>query len=468
MKSRKLIVLISILTFFSGVLPVSISAQTLRSSYFLEGSTYRHQLNPAFMGERNYISIPALGNINLGTTSNVGLSDFVYKYNDPTGKYDLTTFMSSSVDRTEFLGKLKTNNQINTNIGLTLFSTGFYGLGGFNTIDVGVKSNTSFNLPYELFNFMKTGMDQEVYHIKDFSANSNNYLEIALGHAHKVNDNLTIGAKLKLLLGAANVDAKIDQMDIALTGDKWEIMANGTLNTAVAKGYYKTKTDNPGQISGFDYDSPGVAGLGGAVDLGITYQLGDHLTLSAAALDLGYISWSKNLKGATRNNEPFIFDGFSNIAIEPAEGDPNSVDKQFDNIKDDLEDMTRFYDEGTSRRSTKLTSTVNLGAEYKFPFYDRLSLGLLATTHINKPYTWNEATVAASISPLKWFDATVNYSYSDFGPNLGWMVNFHPKGFTFFMGSDRMITEVTPQYIPVGNMNANLCLGFNITFGRKR
>lgn len=28
-----------------------------RSSYFLEGSVYRHELNPAFQGERNYVGI---------------------------------------------------------------------------------------------------------------------------------------------------------------------------------------------------------------------------------------------------------------------------------------------------------------------------------------------------------------------------------------------------------------------------
>lgn len=28
-----------------------------RSSYFLEGSVYRHEQNPAFQGERNYVGI---------------------------------------------------------------------------------------------------------------------------------------------------------------------------------------------------------------------------------------------------------------------------------------------------------------------------------------------------------------------------------------------------------------------------
>ena len=35
-----------------------VGAQSLNSSYFMEGMTYRHQLNPAFMNESNYINLP--------------------------------------------------------------------------------------------------------------------------------------------------------------------------------------------------------------------------------------------------------------------------------------------------------------------------------------------------------------------------------------------------------------------------
>src|SRR3712207_8651767 len=37
----------------------------------------------------------------------------------------------------------------------------------------------------------------------------------------------------------------------------------------------------------------GVAGVGMGIDLGATYKLTDAITLSAAVLDLGFISWSK-------------------------------------------------------------------------------------------------------------------------------------------------------------------------------
>ena len=126
------------------------SAQALHSGYFLEGYTFRHQLNPAFSAERNYISIPVLGNINIGTQGNVGLGTFLYPQND-----QLVTFMHSSINGQEFLDGLKNNNRINANINLTLLSAGFKAWGGFNTIELGLRSNTGMALPPFLRNTCK-------------------------------------------------------------------------------------------------------------------------------------------------------------------------------------------------------------------------------------------------------------------------------------------------------------------------
>ena len=50
-----------------------------RTAYFLDGYSYRHELNPAFAGERNYISIPVLANMDMSLFSNVGVNPFLYK-----------------------------------------------------------------------------------------------------------------------------------------------------------------------------------------------------------------------------------------------------------------------------------------------------------------------------------------------------------------------------------------------------
>ena len=49
-------------------------AQTNHSAYFLSDFDYRHELNPAFDGKRNYISFPALSNLGFYAGSSVGVS----------------------------------------------------------------------------------------------------------------------------------------------------------------------------------------------------------------------------------------------------------------------------------------------------------------------------------------------------------------------------------------------------------
>ncbi len=454
---------------------MTVSAQALHSGYFLEGYNFRHQLNPAFSGERSYVSIPLLGNINIGTQGNIGLGTFLYPQND-----QLVTFMHSSVDGQDFLDGLKNNNRINANINLTLLSAGFKAWGGFNTIDLGLRSNTSMAIPYDLFAFMKMGMSspETHYHMENLGIQSNNYVELALGHSHKVNDRLNVGGKLKFLFGGANLSMRMTDMDVTLSQDKWMVKANGEMNASLkglvmpTKGESGKEVTNPSQHDLIDWDeidvdSPGLGGFGMAVDLGATYRILDDLTLSAAILDLGFISWNNNVKAVT-SNSAWEFDGFHNIAVDPETGDddPNSLDSQLEAIGDELEDYASFHrTENGTKRSTVLAATLNIGAEYVFPFYDRLRFGFLSSTRINGQYSWSEGRISANVAPVKWFDASVNYALSSFGSSFGWLLNFHPKGLNFFIGMDHLMGKVSPQFIPVSNANMNISFGFNIAFG---
>lgn len=427
------------------------SAQALHSGYFLEGYTFRHQLNPAFSAERNYVSVPVLGNINVGTQGNVGVGKFLFPRNG-----ELVTFMHSSVSGSKFLDGLRETNRLNADINLAILSAGFKAWGGYNTIGINLRSNTNMTLPRDLFAFMKMGMSKSEthYHMDNLGIQSNNYFEIALGHSRKINDKLDAGAKLKFLLGAANMSMKMNNMDVTLSEDKWMIRADGEMNTSLkgltmpTKAESGKKIEKPSQADlidwdNIDYDSPGLSGFGMAIDLGATYKVMDGLTVSAALLDFGFMSWSNTIKSVT-GNEPWEFDGFHEIAVDSELGDddPNSLESQ-------------------------LGATLNLGAEYALPVYDRLHFGFLSSTRINGRYSWSEGRFSANVAPIKWFDAGVNYAISTFGSSFGWLLNFHPKGFNFFVGMDHTLGKVTPQFIPVNNGNMNVSLGFNVTFGAK-
>lgn len=456
---------------------VSMAQNKLRTSYFLEGSSYRHQLNPAFAPERSYISMPILGNLNIGLQSTVGVSNFIYK--TPDG--NLTTFMNSSVDAKEFLGDLKNRNRINQTFDMSILSVGFRGFGGFNTITLDLHEKISANLPKDLFAFMKEGMSSAhtVYELDDMGMSLSTYAELGLGHTRRINEDWIVGGKLKFLFGIGKADMKINHMKMTLAEDEWSIEGDGEMNVAVAglsipsKGESgKGEAEEADEINwdDIDFDTPGLGGFGMAIDLGATWKVREDLEISAAILDLGFIKWRNNIKGQM-GMTPWKFDGFHNIAINPDENELNQseLEDQLEDLGDQLEDCVNFKKlSENGSRSTALGATLNLGALYTFPYYDKLKFGFLSSTYINGAYSWSEGRFSANIAPVKCLDASINYAISSFGSSFGWVINIHPRGFNLFIGSDHQFFKVTPQYVPVHHATANINIGINFPFGSRK
>lgn len=450
--------------------------QTLRSGYFLEGYEYRHVLNPAFGPDRKgFVSFPFLGNINVGLSGNVGVSNFLYK--TPSG--GLTTFLNESVTASDFLGGINQNNRLNTDLNIGIFSMGFSKFGGYNTIGLNLRTNVSATLPYELFEFMKMGGkgSSTMYHMENIGVSSKAYAELALGHSRDINEKWRVGGKLKFLLGIASASAMIDKMDVELTDEKWSIQGTGDLDLAM-KGlqvptYAESKKPedyDPGKenninYSDIDFDTPGLGGFGMAIDLGATYQVREDLQLSASLLDLGFLSMSNNTHG-TMSQEPWVFDGFKEVPYDSNDKNgqekPNSIENQIDDLTDGLEDYFSFQKDGeSSSKTSALGATLNLGALYTLPYYDKLKFGFLSSTRIQGKYSWSEGRFSANVAPVKWFDASVNYAISSFGSSFGWLINFHPNKFNFFIGSDHQFFKITPQFLPVEHANMSLSMGIN-------
>ncbi|MBD5225183.1 MAG: hypothetical protein HDS68_04340 [Bacteroidales bacterium] len=449
----------------------------------MEGYNFRHQLNPAFAPENNYVSIPALGNFGVGAASNIGVNTFIYK--KPDGQ--LTTFMNSSVSSDEFLNKLHKNNHLTANINMTLLSCGFRAFNGYNTVTISTRAELGANLPKDLFTFMKVGMTgpSTSYNFENVRVRANAYAELALGHQRKITNELSAGAKVKFLFGLGHLDARINTMDVHMSDNLWSVRAKGEMNIAAGSGLYVPtnkesgkdldKPDMYNQIDydGIEYNNFGLAGFGLGFDLGATYdmhQFVEGLTLSAALTDIGFISWNNNHKAVTPATQ-WTFNGFSNIALDSDQPDyeQNKLDEQFDNIFDDLKDCTNFerVSDGGSSRTTALATTLAIGAEYQMPFYKGLTGGFLFSQRMGGCFSWTEGRFYANVKPTDWFDCSINYGAGSFGSSFGWLVNFHPKGFTFFIGSDHQFFNITPQFAPVGKANANLTLGMSVNFGAK-
>ncbi|WP_289226312.1 DUF5723 family protein [uncultured Bacteroides sp.] len=439
------------------------AAQEFRSSYFMQTSNFRHQMNPALL-DSSYVAV-FLGNLNVGTTGNIGLKNFVYKTDPAVWGYELGTFMHPSVSAGEFLGGLHDKNRADVYLNMNLVSVAFKALGGSNLVELNLRSNTNVSLPKELFEFMKTTGSKEHYSLENIGMRTQNYLELALGHSHSINEKLTVGAKMKLLFGAAYADLDVNRLDVTMNGDQWRIQGDARLKAAILKseltheGPDKNSEDGRSRVDGLDDVSFSLPGFGLGFDLGATYKVMDGLTVSAALTDLGFISWS-GVKQASSAGD-YTFDGFEDIHVS-GDNKENKLGDQFEQLGDDLGDMFALYDDGEGSHTQALAATLNLGAEYELPYYKKLRFGFLYTSRLSGLYSWHQGMLSANVRPVKWFEATLNTAVSSTGWTLGAAASFKARHFNFYVGTDRFFGKVSKEFIPLNNLNANV--NFGMTF----
>ena len=88
--------------FIMLVCTLSANAQFLRTSYFMEGTHYRQQLNPALTPTKGYFNLPVIGAVNatVGSTS-LGYQDIIDIIDDGDDFYT----------KPDFMNRLKDNNK---------------------------------------------------------------------------------------------------------------------------------------------------------------------------------------------------------------------------------------------------------------------------------------------------------------------------------------------------------------------
>lgn len=325
--------------FIMLVCTLSANAQFLRTSYFMEGTHYRQQLNPALTPTKGYFNLPVIGAVNatVGSTS-LGYQDIIDIIDDGDDFYT----------KPDFMNRLKDNNKLNVNFSTEILSAGWYKGKNFWSFNIGLRTDIGANLTKNMFTFLNEMETVEEnwrnsnYDISGQQLNINAYTEIGLGLSRQINSRLTVGARVKALLGIGNMELKLNRvaMSANLPSDQqinqwssesyWNSMtpsqaaqaaqelkdkfnnyhANLTVGAELKssfKGLELQEEEGKDYVTDFDFDSGklGIAGYGFGIDLGASYKILDNLTVSASVLDLGFISWSKSsTKIASANPDP--------------------------------------------------------------------------------------------------------------------------------------------------------------------
>ena len=493
--------------FIMLVCTLSANAQFLRTSYFMEGTHYRQQLNPALTPTKGYFNLPVIGAVNatVGSTS-LGYQDIIDIIDDGDDFYT----------KPDFMNRLKDNNKLNVNFSTEILSAGWYKGKNFWSFNIGLRTDIGANLTKNMFTFLNEMETVEEnwrnsnYDISGQQLNINAYTEIGLGLSRQINSRLTVGARVKALLGIGNMELKLNRvaMSANLPSDQqinqwssesyWNSMtpsqaaqaaqelkdkfnnyhANLTVGAELKssfKGLELQEEEGKDYVTDFDFDSGklGIAGYGFGIDLGASYKILDNLTVSASVLDLGFISWSKSsTKIASANPDPIDLKGSTYAGMIDPANPQSSVTGALNQLQSDAENYMDLVTQGDvlnydmlqlevgdakESRKSRLASTLVLGAEYGF-FNNKLAVGVLSTTRFVQPDALTELTFSANYRPKSWFNVALSYSaIQSAGKSFGLGLKLGP----LFVGTDYM-------FLGKNSNSVNGFVGVSIPLGGRK
>ena len=436
------------------------AAQNTYSGYFVDGYTYRYQMNPALTDTTNFVAFPGLGNLNVGMRGNLHLNSVLYNVDGKT-----VLFSHPDVPVSKVMDNIHSNNKIGVDAKIGILSGGFKAWGGYNTISINAVAQANVNVPGTFFSLVKEGVSNETYDISDLSAKVRGYAEIALGHSRDLSKyvpGLRAGATLKFLLGMGALDAQFNKAYLQLGENGWNAITNANIYTSMTGMKYKTKFDDKtgrDYVNGLDMDSFGINGFGMGLDLGASYKLNQDWEFSAALLDLGFISYGSTQLASTQGDRMVET---NNYLFNPNDDADNSFSNEWKRLRNDLLELYQLDDLGASGTKTySLRTTLNLAAQYTFPLYRNLTFGLLNSTRFAGSFSWTQFRLSANVAPVKVFSASANFALGTYGASFGWMINVHPKYFNLFLGMDHTPGKLAKQFVP---LNSNLQVNFGINF----
>ena len=444
-------------------------AQFLRTSYFMEGTHYRQQLNPALAPGRGYLNLPVIGTFNASVNSStLGYQDVIDIIDNSDGG---DFFMSDA-----FFNKLDNVNNLNVNLSTDILSAGWYKGKNFWSFNIGLRNDIGASIPKSMFGFLREmdGLDVNDWEklskidqkVEGQSLEINSYAEVGIGLARNITPRLTVGARVKALLGIGNLRLDINNVSVKseLSQINWD---NPTIEELEnLRGNAEIKVDatlenssklielsqNDGIIDEIEFGSFGLAGYGLGIDLGASYKLLDKLTLSASLLDLGFMKWSKkntSIAKATTNQRYDLSDESSRYEFVDMVSSGEVLN--FDMLNMTLDKSAE------EDRSTSLTSTLVLGAEYAL-LGDWLAVGALYTGRFAKPETLNELTLSANVRPKNNLNLALSYSlWQGSGKTFGVAAKLGP----IFVGTDYM-------FFGKDTKNLNAYIGFSIPLNKQK
>lgn len=467
----------------------NIAAQQINTLYFLQNTPIRNYLNPAFMpSTETYITLPIIGysEFNVGNNS-LTIRDLIYKVNNQT-----ISFLNpnGSIDR--FYGKLNPTTVIRTDLQSTILGFGIKNKDAAWNFVINTKLNAMVGIPKDFFKLSLYGTPNIVKNTYDFTTLQSDicaYTEFAFGYTKQLKDEKwTIGAKLKFLVGAANLSVSNSKIGIEAGISKWSLQGNGSINISSPLTVVPTSdlqsllVKTPTNLT--DWFKP--SGFGAGIDIGAEFKFSENIHFSGAITDLGFIRWKKNAQNLNYSTN-YTFDGVAHInpgmdvnTIKDMYSSFTTSNTLLDSLSNAMRTATTLSS-SSNGFTTGTTAKLNLGAEY-YLWSNYVTLGLLSRTFFFKKTITEEITSSVNIRPVEWLNGSFSYSlfngaFSTIGAGIGLRTGF----IHWFIAADYipliktsvLLSDINAKYpstsysLPYKSKNYNIALGMTLVFGEK-
>ncbi len=449
-------------------------SQQVNTMYFMENVPVRNYLNPSFQPLKDfYFGLPLLGYTQFGIGNNsVTLKDVIYKQNNQT-----IFFFDEGGNKLNLYNALNPTTFFNTNANINLLDVGFRTGKSYWSLSVSEKIDAHVGIPKDLMKFALFGTPELYNNTFDFSSlglDASIYTEAGIGYSRKMSDKFSIGGKLKLLWGSANISTVNQNIGLNAGIDQWVINGQGTINVAsigdinIGNNFQSIGYSLPATLR--SWLKP--VGLGGGIDFGFMYKPIENLAFSAALTDLGLISWTSNMKNVNYNID-YTFNGFGSFNLNSAINIQNLTDSVLNAIQ-----KSPTSSQTSKSYTTYPSPKLNIGVEYGF-LDNKLSLGLLSRTiKYNEDYS-EELTASVNARPANWLNASLSYSilngqFSNIGAGLGLRTGF----VNWFLSADYIPLYYAPSFtsssgnkipsVPYISKGLNFAVGINFVFDYRK
>ena len=439
-----------------------LSAQ-MKTSYFMEGSYFRTEMNPALAPTRGYVALPFVSGFDFGLSGNVlSVDNFVYQ----TDK-GLVTALNGAVSSDEFLSRLPEIGLESLKADINLFGVGFYTGRMFWNFGTSMHVNGDIYLSKDIFRAVKS-LGNGLYDLGNVGAELNAYMDAYVGTSIPIGKHVNVGVRAKFLVGLANASATFNQLQVNVTEDGVVGTANGEWrgNAFMLDAASYNAEEGMESLINIDTEDPVAAAkglmksinsFGAALDLGAEARFfNDHLKVSAAVTDLGFIKWNakSHLRGAVSGD--FHYNGYDFETQElDAGGSFNTDNLIYEGVNDGY--------------TSYLNCAVNAGVEYNF-LKNHFAVGLLSHTRFYRGTCTSELTASLNIRPVNWITLTASHTFLNKNrPGIfGAAINIHPRVLNIFVGMDYIDPNLVyvndsilvPRYAK--SLNVYFGLGFNM------